>query len=299
MTKWLTGVSPYDRAVYVAARSLESRLDAVRRYLRRSVKKPNNPENVHQLRVWSRRAEAALSLYADLIPARKSERMHRILRKALRAAGRVRDCDVFAAQTARSNGHWAADLRSERVKAQRKLVALFEKLDCGRTLKRRESNLVHRLREQQADSTKTFLQRACESLRPLLTNFFAASPEPTSDEKSLHKFRIAGKSLRYAIELLAGAFPPEMRDELYPTLSALQEKLGMVNDLAVARERLHKHADDTGKPAKLSDLRRRAADTSEALARAKAEFYQWWTPEAARSLQSRFEELVGTPATIR
>ena len=70
MTKWLPNVSPDDRAVDVAARALATRLDAVRQYLKR-VAIVAATADIHQLRVWSRRADATLSLYGDLIPRRR------------------------------------------------------------------------------------------------------------------------------------------------------------------------------------------------------------------------------------
>src|SRR5262245_49136478 len=197
MNKWLPGVSPADRAVDVAARSLVDRLKAVRRFLRRSVKRPDNPENVHQLRVWSRRSEAALSLYADLLPNRLLKRVRRTVRKLRRAAGRVRDCDVFASQVAGPGGKWPGALKQERVRAQRKLVILFDRLDAGRKFKRDSAKLIRRLGERNDHSTETFAVRARESLRPIASAFFGTFPLPVPDDQ-LHRFRIAGKGRRYA-----------------------------------------------------------------------------------------------------
>jgi hypothetical protein len=94
------------------------------------------------------------------------------------------------------------------------------------------------------------------------------------------------------MELLAGAFPSWFRDELYPVVETLQEKLGVVNDLAVAQVRLEKKKGRTGDAAELSELRRRAAAAEEDLARAREEFGRWWTPEAREVLGARFEELL-------
>ena len=42
------------------------------------------------------------------------------------------------------------------------------------------------------------------------------------------------------MELLAGAFPEQVRTALYPTIEALQDRLGEINDLATAKTRLQK-----------------------------------------------------------
>ena len=87
MTKWLPNVSPDDRAVDVAARALATRLDAVRQYLKR-VAIVAATADIHQLRVWSRRADATLSLYGDLIPRRRLQWFRKWMRRLRRAAGR-------------------------------------------------------------------------------------------------------------------------------------------------------------------------------------------------------------------
>jgi hypothetical protein len=80
---------------------------------------------------------------------------------------------------------------------------------------------------------------------------------------------------------------------VYPVLSVLQEKLGTVNDLAAAQQRLEEQVADSGDPAEVSDLRRRQAAAGEELARVRHDFRRWWTPEMCRALQTRFEELLG------
>jgi CHAD domain-containing protein len=293
MNKWLSNVSPSDPAVEVAARSLADRLKAVRRYLRRSVKRPNEPENVHQLRVWSRRSEAALSLYADLLPLRLLKRVRRTVRKLRRAAGRVRDCDVFASQVAGPGGKWPSALKKDRVRAQRKLVTLFDRLDAGRKFKRDSARLIRRLRERNDGATESFAVRARESLRPIASAFFGTFPLPVPDSQ-LHRFRIAGKDLRYAIELLAAAFPLSFRDEVYPTLSQLQDRLGRINDAVVVRDRLREWTEQSDDPAELSELRRRLAATEIELSKNRDGFPRWWTPELRESLHTKFDEVLRT-----
>src|SRR5205823_1439505 len=61
-----------------------------------------------------------------------------------------------------------------------------------------------------------------------------AADEDLSDYANLHRVRIEGKRLRYAMEVFADCFPAEFRDELYPQVEALQETLGKANDSHVA-----------------------------------------------------------------
>ncbi len=122
-------------------------------------------------------------------------------------------------------------------------------------------------------------------------------PGPIADE-NLHRFRIAGKNLRYAIELLAGAFPPAVRNELYPLLSNMQDKLGRTNDLTVAADRLRKRMEESADPAAISDLRRRLTSVEDELNKQRDDFRAWWTPELRMSLRARFDEILKMPETL-
>ena len=55
------------------------------------------------------------------------------------------------------------------------------------------------------------------------------------DVQALHAFRIQGKQVRYAMEIFAGAFPPEFREQLYPIVETLQDRLGAINDHVTAQ----------------------------------------------------------------
>ncbi len=59
-----------------------------------------------------------------------------------------------------------------------------------------------------------------------------------TDYRQLHQVRIAGKRLRYAMEVFADCFDPTFRETLYPRVEELQEVLGRANDSHVAAERL-------------------------------------------------------------
>jgi CHAD domain-containing protein len=296
MNKWVPDVGPSDRAADVAARALRSRLEAVRHYLRCSVEEPGQPENVHQLRVWTRRADAALALYADLLPTRPLKWLRKWVRRLRRAAGAARDCDVFARWAVGLNGQWLKELRSERRRAQAKIEKLYQRLDGGRRLKRRGRKLLVGLEERDAVPTERFADLARARLRPAVAAFFEADPTDPGDAPALHQFRIRGKELRYAMEFLAAAFPARFRDELYPVVGTLQDKLGNVNDLSVAQRRLQDRIDRAGTPAELSELRRQSVAVAEDLVRARADFRRWWTPEARDKLRDQFTELLDGPA---
>ena len=298
MVKWLPDVAPDDRAVDVAARALGARLDAVRRYLKRAAA-TGNPEDVHQLRVWSRRADAALDLFADLVPRRHLKWFRRWMRRLRRAAGRARDADVLARHVDEPGATGSPHLRADRRRGLKEVRALAERLDGGRRLRRATRRLLDRMGRKSPQSGLRFGDLARARLAPRVAAFFEAAPAPGADDAALHRFRIRGKRLRYAMELFAGAFPPALRDELYPQVAALQERLGRVNDLATAECRLGEWLAGAGDPGTVSQLRRRLTAIGEELIRARAEFWGWWTPELRDGLRGRFAEVLGPPLTAR
>src|SRR5690606_27123407 len=77
----------------------------------------------------------------------------------------------------------------------------------------------------------TFAQLA---LAPIVAEFTTALSSPERSAEHLHELRVAGKHLRYALELLEGALPSRLRASLLAQLEKLQEVLGDLNDMATA-----------------------------------------------------------------
>ena len=78
---------------------------------------------------------------------------------------------------------------------------------------------------------------------PLLTSLAreleaAASRKFDTSYEELHRVRILGKQLRYAMEVFGACFDREFLDEIYPAVEAMQEILGHANDSHVAVGRL-------------------------------------------------------------
>lgn len=106
--KWVEGIAPEERVGEVASRTLQGRLGAVLHYLPLAAEKADEDlEHVHQLRVWARRATAALRLYQDLLPRRRLCWMRKQLKRVRRAANGARDCDVLLERLKKPTGRGA------------------------------------------------------------------------------------------------------------------------------------------------------------------------------------------------
>src|SRR5262249_50059853 len=86
-----------DTPVTDAARHvLTARLEVVRDYLPLALHRSDeDPEHVHQLRVGTRRAGAALAIFSVCLPDKVFRTARKQLRRIRRAAGEARDWDVF------------------------------------------------------------------------------------------------------------------------------------------------------------------------------------------------------------
>src|SRR5262249_48634542 len=74
-------------------------------------------------------------------------------------------------------------------------------------------------------------------LSGLLQELDAAVAADLADYDHLHRVRIIGKRLRYAMEIFAECFDPAFREQLYPAVEQMQEILGNANDSHVACQR--------------------------------------------------------------
>jgi CHAD domain-containing protein len=294
--KWIAGVSPADRLLEVAARSLESRLAAVLHYLPLAVAQgPAQADCVHMLRVWSRRSAAALNLYAVLLPVRRVAWLKKQLRRIRRAATEARDCDVLATRFANGHDnasaeHWRDEVRKLRLKAQAPIVKIHQRLAHKDRFERRIAKLLLAVRPPAKKKVRSqdmsFGVWARRRFAAPVEGFWEAAPAADCSETELHNFRIRAKKLRYMMELLAGAFSPSFSDEPYALVVTLQDKLGEINDLALAQVRLR--ADTSCTTAQQQYLVTLLRGQQARLGQALDDFRAWWTPQVQDKLRRSF-----------
>jgi CHAD domain-containing protein len=251
--------------------------------------------------VAARRADAALEGIAELYPKAKRARWKRRLRKIRRSAGELRDLDVLLGRY-REQGEGVPTGTLARLESQRqegapaieKLARRWRKQRCGR----RARKLVSKIRWRGEEPEPTILDAARRWLGPACDRFLAAAAAQPGDPESLHRLRIRGKELRYAMEIFALALPDFFREELYSAIETLQEHLGRINDHATAEqrflrwERKGKGASE-GLPEGQYEL---AAQHERAqLDQAIDVFRQWWTTQRAEAFRARFAEALAAP----
>src|SRR5581483_3016666 len=143
--KWLTSATPDAPADSVARMALAERLVAVRHFLEHALDGADEAEEIHQLRVWTRRASAALKLFDPALPGAHARRMKKVLRKLRRTAGEIRDCDIHLDRLVHEEvavpKRVVRELNHDRRRARQKLKKLRRRLQHDSQLEK----LIERL----------------------------------------------------------------------------------------------------------------------------------------------------------
>jgi CHAD domain-containing protein len=207
-----------------------------------------DPEEVHAMRVATRRQRAAWRVFGPAFRPGRTKRYRNGLREIASRLGAVRDLDVlleaadlyradFPVTEQRAIEPLLAEWRTHRDDAR---VLLIRELDSDgyrrwvddyRDFVRTEGVAVvpvlptqpHRVR----DTTASRIWTAYEQVRGY---------EPVlrwADVETLHELRIAGKWLRYSLEFVREALGDDAAP-LIARVTALQDHLGLMNDADVA-----------------------------------------------------------------
>jgi len=215
----------------------------------------DDADDVHALRIAIRQLRARLWIFVPLLPQRVSERWKTWLRDLARAASPVRDWDVFLAETLqpaleREPGDPTLALlcasASDHRAAARETMLDKVRSFCTRPLPRMHADLLHVARLGTAPSARLgrFAEGRLDKPARTWRRKWKALAEPRDDDqeladlKPMHKLRIAGKRLRYAIEALGEALPPRYRERLLRKLVKRQGRLGRRLDGSIARRLL-------------------------------------------------------------
>jgi len=231
-----TGSAPAeerDRAREIVASRGRDVVNARRRVLCRG-----SGEAIHDLRVATRRLQAALEVFGARLPDRPRRRLDRRARKIRRQLGTARNARVLLGLLRR--------FRARPGTAENRFVAgLVRRLDrsagsSGRSKGRRTLPGVRkRIRalllamEDRAGSAAAPAGEALQGRAEAVLR--AGSLARGGDPESMHRLRIAVKRYRYVLEVLAEAGVPVPQHAIGEA-RALQRELGRLHDLDVLIE---------------------------------------------------------------
>jgi CHAD domain-containing protein len=341
--KWIAGLDPEAPVAREIPAVLERRLDAVAEMVREVIKTSgSDDEAVHQLRVSTRRAQSVMLSFKPWLRKARRGRIKKVLKRLRDAAGVVRMCDVHRglltadlADRARP-GAGGERLGGQRMAGEFALVRLDGERDDalaalvraakGVPVKRLTGDAERLIRdaatkgatgngelddgaaETEVDAGEASTVRAAghAALARLADEFRCAGEADLSCRENLHQMRLAGKRLRYAVEIFGAAEEnPEPLVALAEHLATFQDRLGAVNDHHEVAERLQRYASETAAAvveletgesalaAGLHALSERFESRCSALA---SESLQWWNSDEARGFHDLINALAGRRA---
>jgi len=324
--KWIGGLHGDTPCVVAARRVLRRRLRAVDELVEFAARRADeDPEHVHQLRVAARRSVAALQAFRAFCRPRMYKRLRRYLRQVRRDAGAARQYDVqrglLADEIARlaepqkpAAERLISQLTAERWGAQESVIKLAdEHQGLGRRSRVRrllKSRITPReptakdAADQPSMTPYTLAALATTELPDLLEAVRQKRGLDLHEPTELHSLRIAGKKLRYALEIFAGCFPARLKDELYPRLVEMLEDLGKLNDWSEIAAYAEREAQSATRPAEATDHvggNGRAAGIGigelgrlfqERYRQLHREFLDWWESKTAFELLEQLHEII-------
>ena len=204
-----------------------------------------NPEYVHQMRVAVRRLRSALRMFPQTTAEDLRSRHGAALRTLARALGTVRDLDVFG-QTALSA---LRDLSRPQARAVRAAIAsragsarasareYLQTPDYERLTARLALWLAAEPPDARGEGLMQLARRQLARLHKRVAR--GAARLDALDDAGRHRLRVQVKRARYAAEFFSRLYARDAVRPYAAALSELQDCLGSLTDINMARGLLH------------------------------------------------------------
>ncbi|MCA0200436.1 MAG: CHAD domain-containing protein [Proteobacteria bacterium] len=204
-----------------------------------------DPASIHQMRVSMRRLRAALYGARNLLPEAEYESVRLKLKYLLQSLGAARDWEVLTERLSELEDE--EDIESvQRAAGVQKGRALVRAVDAVGSRK----NIMAVLEAMRwfedlptARHGRKLKVRARDAAGDILSELFDRVRRRGRhfEEQSVgdrHRLRIAGKNLRYNVELYAALYPKRKVERFLDLLKPVQDDLGHLNDVSRARDLL-------------------------------------------------------------
>ena len=209
----------------------------------------NSPHagEVHDLRVSIRRFTQALAAFDSCFSTQEVKKIKRRLKKVMKLAGDVRDCDIAVEVLSKFKSVPAAivtSFRKRRKEAERDLTAALRQWPQRRTYSKWRAALESRARSGVSHDPITVT--ALHTLEPMLEEFRSRGKRavgPKASVDKVHRLRIEAKKVRYTLEMFAPVCGPSF-DDWMERLKSLQKLLGAISDCEAVREMIERQGGD-------------------------------------------------------
>ena len=261
--------------LWTASRALLAELEGEFFSLWKKVARSFQEDDVHDLRVASRRLREGLALFSPCFPGKRTSRCEKQVKKVTKMLGDLRNTDeaylffskLGPEETARSGNEvqellWA--LRSERGQAHQKLkndLGLLnpKPLQAQFRVLRNRPNLFGKSAVDPFTGMALFADGAIMERAQTLSELLPKAVKE-EDIAAQHQLRIAVKRMRYRLEIVAPLLKRDY-DQLHGALKGYQDVLGKLHDIDVfsdmVKERLQDGAGRQALLQAMADRRRR------------------------------------------
>lgn len=226
------------------------------------------PEAVHQMRVALRRLRSAISVFGDFLATPETLGLRRDLSEVLGPLGRARDADVFQAEIVDPTApllsgepgyaRLCSDIARERRDAYDEVmtqvrsartalmtIRLGRWIEAGDWSLDQSPDMIAARQRAVGDLARSALRKRDLRLSRDLRQLDRLSAEER------HQARIQVKKMRYSIDFFGSLLRSRRIRTLGALLAQLQDRLGYLNDIAVARRHLRRLADQSQDPERL------------------------------------------------
>jgi len=208
-----------------------------------------DPEDLHDMRVATRRMRAAWRVFGDGYRANRTRRLRGRLRTLAGRLGAVRDLDVLIgaaegyrdgqpAEAAEAFEPLLASWREQRETAREALLEELDSNDYRRLVEEYRTFVLTEGAAAVVPASPTVPHRVRDTAASRIWAAYeqVMAYEPVlrwADIETLHQLRIAGKWLRYTLEFYREALGPEAA-AIIPRVVAIQDHLGWLHDAEVS-----------------------------------------------------------------
>ena len=272
MTECDVGKDPGFRSL--CATSLRGHLAALQKEME-GVLRNDDPENVHRMRVASRRVRADLDVFESIFPKKKFASWKKEIRAMTRMLGSARDADVqityleelLKGPHPEAVGKGLEALlehkRAHRVSLQPALARSIGQLTQDRTIEALVEHLAGMEQAKKQETgfrTRANLSKSMESIQKRVDEVIGYSKyvERPLAIAEHHAMRISAKRLRYTLEIFQLLYDDGLKDEI-SEIKRFQDALGEMHDCDVwisdLQAVLHESAWGDGPPIESADLK--------------------------------------------
>ena len=258
-----------------------------------------HPEIVRRLRVTSRRTLVALSVFSPLLPKAVVSSFKQQLRNVRRAAGATRDYDVLSDRLHQhippaSDLHIVHDLFVDQIlqlvveqqsKKRKSIHAMHSELLSWNWPLR-----VAAIKNQVQPKKIVYLKFVRDQMKKSRTKFTKVANSTKKNPAQLHRLRIAGKKLRYALELMPEEHMNHSLQKCQAGLQKIQKKLGNFTDHTAASEILKQFSKEPLADDMLFVIHKMQREEHELATLSCRQFFGWWTGKRRRSMNKRLEK---------